>query len=655
MYDVISISVYTTLSLIVTVLILHAFTSKHKPPIPIILILVYSYCMSLSALSLLSIDVADGLYHTRDARSNDSNGAYQSPQYLRILWLTFYWSIQILAWILLPVCQAYLDQGHFTWYRKLFGAIIANLILYIVLGVVGLFALIALLIWLISNKQSGGPSDLMGFCIALSNTFGMTLLIFLLGYGIAKLPKWLWHRANYLRTLHQYHFRASKIYDELDEAKEEYVQKLQMLRALDMNVEEDDPNRRYVDYLTKSCFKDLNKFKVSALESTSRDISTCTYKSLVKLHKKIVAARRKYKASSYLWEWLQKKVYHIEAVLDAKRHSANRRIVNPFKGERRGPMAPLIDSLEFFWYVWFRPLFFRISAVFFFIFALVLVFCEFSIFFQQPFLRGLGIPNLSLFALIKKIAAAKVVLQIFSLLLMSFFTYIVFFGLFKLKIFKLYSLIPHHSDAASMLFSAVVLTRVVPALCYNFLQLLGITDKDGVSFFDVMGLQQLELKFFGSIGDFFQYNFPVFIVVVALLTFFDAPARIGSLFSIERFVYDKHFESERVREGREVIAACRRRKLLEVLKDGESRTDRRGSGNVISSNTRLTSLSDSDSDGEFGSHALDDLDDYGAGRRESKRSTAQRIKSLFRKHGRGSARSNESSQISLDDNALYSL
>lgn len=563
-YEIVSICIFTVLSALVSIAILHNFTSKHKPPLLILVILWYSYTLSLSALSLLSVDVADGLFTTKINKSN-------SPKHLQIVWKVFYWSIQLLAWILLPVCQSYLTQGHFTWYRKLLGAIIANILLYIVFGVFGLIAIVALLVWLISRSSSN--LDLFGSCIALSNIISMTLLIFLLGYGIAKLPKYLWHRANYQRTLSQYYFRAAGIYDDLEDAKEEYVSLLRMVRTLDMNIPEDDPNKKYIHNLESRFSKDITRLGVGTTETSSRDVSTCTYKSLVKLNSKIVNARRKYKTSSYQWEWLQKKIYFIEAILDAKKYSNEWKIASPFTKERTGPLSGFLNSKEYIWNIWIRPIVFKASAILFLAFALILIYCELSIFFQQALFSFLPIPNLSVFTLIKFIRFinnAQILVQGLSLLIIALLTYVVFFGLFKLKLFKLYVLIPHHSDSASLLFAAVVLTRVVPALCYNYLQLMGITDEDGVAYFDVMGSQKFEVKILGGLGNFFQYNFPIFIIIVTLLTLFDVPDRIGALFSIERFVYSKHEESERIREGKEVIATSKREKLFQMMKSNRS-------------------------------------------------------------------------------------
>jgi hypothetical protein len=34
------------------------------------------------------------------------------------LWIIFYWSIQILAWIVIPICQSYVSNGEFSFFRR---------------------------------------------------------------------------------------------------------------------------------------------------------------------------------------------------------------------------------------------------------------------------------------------------------------------------------------------------------------------------------------------------------------------------------------------------------------------------------------------------------------------------------------------------------
>jgi hypothetical protein len=40
------------------------------------------------------------------------------PIYMEGMWIIFYWSIQILAWIVIPICQSYVSNGEFSFFRR---------------------------------------------------------------------------------------------------------------------------------------------------------------------------------------------------------------------------------------------------------------------------------------------------------------------------------------------------------------------------------------------------------------------------------------------------------------------------------------------------------------------------------------------------------
>lgn len=64
------------------------------------------------------------------------------------------------------------------------------------LGVAGL-----LLLLMTGNLA---PSNVLGFCVAASNAFGLIAGIFLMGYGLVAVPKELWRTAdtkNYRKLL----------------------------------------------------------------------------------------------------------------------------------------------------------------------------------------------------------------------------------------------------------------------------------------------------------------------------------------------------------------------------------------------------------------------------------------------------------------------
>lgn len=82
-------------------------------------------------------------------------------------------------------------SGEFTLIGRLLASLKYNLMYYIVL--LGI-AVIGLVILLFSGRLQ--PSNILGFCIAFSNAYGLIGAIFLMGFGLVAIPKQLWRSAD---------------------------------------------------------------------------------------------------------------------------------------------------------------------------------------------------------------------------------------------------------------------------------------------------------------------------------------------------------------------------------------------------------------------------------------------------------------------------
>lgn len=96
------------------------------------------------------------------------------------LWRIIYWSSQFLTWLLMPMMQSYLKAGDFTFKGKMRSALIQNAIYY---GSY-LFICAILLIYLAAKGVSLDWPKLKAIASSASNTWGLFLLILLLGIFI---------------------------------------------------------------------------------------------------------------------------------------------------------------------------------------------------------------------------------------------------------------------------------------------------------------------------------------------------------------------------------------------------------------------------------------------------------------------------------------
>jgi hypothetical protein len=107
------------------------------------------------------------------------------------LWRVVYWTVFFLCWTILPVIQEYEMAGEFTFKSRLKTAVYRHVRIFILLGSLGIVLLIYLLI-----KNTLEVAHLPAFLMALSNCWGLFLIILLLGYGLVAIPRKLWYEGD---------------------------------------------------------------------------------------------------------------------------------------------------------------------------------------------------------------------------------------------------------------------------------------------------------------------------------------------------------------------------------------------------------------------------------------------------------------------------
>lgn len=109
------------------------------------------------------------------------------------LWRVVYWTSQLLTWLILPMMQSYVQAGEFTIKGKLRSALLDNAIYYgsylFICGI--LLAYIA-----VKPDLELDWHNLKAIASSASNTWGLFLLVFMLGYGLISVPQALYHSSS---------------------------------------------------------------------------------------------------------------------------------------------------------------------------------------------------------------------------------------------------------------------------------------------------------------------------------------------------------------------------------------------------------------------------------------------------------------------------
>ncbi|KAL0484489.1 LMBR1 domain-containing protein [Acrasis kona] len=579
------------------------------------------------ALALITIDLAAGLH----AKVVETGG---DEFYLKTMWSVVYWSIQVLAWLVIPLCQQYPYTGEFSFFRKLLASIWANLLFYIVIGAVGVVVGVALAISvLVYNGKN--PDEAISVNIqeviliakSISNAFGLTMLICFLGYGMVEFPRYLWNQSNMERKLAFFQFQGAKLYDQLQDEYDILLTKLDVVRRLDSKISHEDDLRKYVDIMMETAKEEMiiAKQKGDVRSSSNGEPLPDDIRRayLVKIHKELIDAIRAHQKAEYQWEHLQKQAFWCEDVINS-RNNPTKAISSPFRKTRRVVPA----SVEFYYYKYARKHLYRLLTVAFIPFVLILCYSEFVPLLSKHVATDKNLSVLGLF--IRTMDNNRFLLQVVGLGLLSTIATMLYYGMFNMDLISMYQVIPHHSDAASLLYSTVFLCRCVPALCFNFLQMLGIKSDDQVAFYSVMGIMQLDgLAAVGKIGVWFSDYFPILLVVVAVLTLFNIVDRLAATCGRERFTF-KSLDDQSIQEGKILLQKSRRRRVLEMRSNGEDTELDTSSDIVLQVQPDVDSynLSDDDVDSDGGNSLPANMNS------KLSKSTADRLKSVYEKHNK---------------------
>jgi len=136
-YNGFAIATSFAICALVTTYTLYYYTRKdrHSFTCAIYVFLWLTYFVNFCSLALITVDISMGKFvSSASSTSSTSTPATTSPagrevtipMYMTVMWKVIYWSIQVLSWIAIPICQSYVLRGEFTVVQKLWASIVEN-------------------------------------------------------------------------------------------------------------------------------------------------------------------------------------------------------------------------------------------------------------------------------------------------------------------------------------------------------------------------------------------------------------------------------------------------------------------------------------------------------------------------------------------------
>ncbi|XP_055886080.1 G-protein coupled receptor-associated protein LMBRD2-like [Biomphalaria glabrata] len=501
--------------------------------------------------------------------SCEQPASYIPDQVLPILWRIIYWTSQVLTWLIMPMMQSYAKTGDFTVLGKIKSALIENAIFY------GTYLLIfgICLIYVAAHVTIDGEKlKIIG--VTASNTWGLFVLVLMLGYGLVDVPRSLWNKSKKGYTLSNTYFKIAKLSTEKTEAEEALEDVLEETRRTAEKIRYNHPLRKHMDTILTKCpestrqsvrgknddFEDFNQPQDILCEST-----------LVKLHKKVIRRSQIQRRTSILWANLINNALEWEDI-DANMQNSERKYRHSdlTKGVYYFPWIRKIynPAIEWYWICLVRPYVYMVGAGVLTIVSFMVVWSECLFFIKEPVL--------SLFAVFINLARENydyVYIELASVLTIAYLCFCAYFSVFKIRVLNLYYIAPHHqTNEHSLIFIGMMLCRLTPPMCLNFLGLIHldshiIQDKkiEETSYTRIMG----HMDVIAIISNGFNIYFPILIVLLCICTYFHLGNRILSAMGFQQFIGDDDMTQELINEGKELVA--REKRKMERKNDAEAR------------------------------------------------------------------------------------
>jgi hypothetical protein len=488
-----------------------------------------SFWICICPPALLLVDV--------DAASTKTN----IEVWMGAMWMFIFWATQVLSWVILPIIQEYVGSGEFTPWRKFFHSLSLNTRLYLILGVISVLLLVY--VWFAKGLHS--IDQLVNLVIAAANAFGLFLIIVFLAYGMATIPKRIWRRGDLKSTLDFCYWHVPSLHDDLDSARVEWAEATAAVRSLRTFAKREKylPMIERIEYWVQE-FESSDFYKKSSqtargngrafMEDIDLDSDSSVRNALVKLHSQIKHVANEITRLESKWRELRAECFRLE---DHIRDSSLAQHANTFQ-----------TYVQIAYWRFLRKILFRLTALGFVGVSMLVAWSEFTLPFNT---EELGNTNLSVVSQMMNVRGSQITWCSVILGFMAFHTY---WSVFQFKLFHYYTLTPHHSDPASLCFTATFLTRIIMPLCYNFLNIAHMTNgRSNVTYSKVFG----DMDVIDFLGPWFNRFLPMLVLIFYACLFTNLFGRFLAICGIS--TYDvRNASDDRTIEGKDIIARVRR-------------------------------------------------------------------------------------------------
>lgn len=390
-----------------------------------------------------------------------------------------------------------------------------------------------------------------------------------------EVPRSLWEHSKGGVTLKQAYFKLAKLSTERADAEENMDDVLESLNAVSQATPLTHELRPCIDTILRKVPTELMERVRRQTRNDGGQLSAVpTEKSLIRLHKQVIKSIQTYQRTEALWNVQVDKVLHLEDV-EKNINSMDRRFKTEFPQQRTKLQELFCNpTIDWYWQCQLKPPFMRAMAVVLGSLSLMVVWSELTFFNRSPVL--------SILANVVNVAKGNhdfLTIELFSMLTLCYLCYCAYSTVFRIKFMNLYYLAPHHAtNEHSLIFSGMLLCRLTPPMCLNFLGLIHMDShiiKTRISetyYTQIMG----HMDVLGIISDGFNIYFPMVMLAFCLATWYSLGSRALNALGFQQFMLseidqNESISNEFIQEGKGLIGREKRRRQ----RSEESRSRRR--------------------------------------------------------------------------------
>lgn len=490
---------------------------------------------SLSVVALVPIDVYSSLAH-------------RHPGSLNVLWSISYWSTQVLTWAVIPILQGYAISGAFTILGRVWQSLKRLWVFYLIIGALAAAGVLAALA---AGQLQVATLPVLVF--TLSNTYGLIVLVALLGYGLVEIPRIFWRRSFPEARLKWHYHRVGRAAEKLTDASDELERVLAIVLATSQQIPRGDTKMRgYTDFIiryadeyspVKLAALARSKVSIERLEESDLDYATCPA-SLAALRGRLKLAIANFQGCAGEYVDYVKKAIDLESVCKSRQHG----VYVPPSG-KKGRWAEAKWSYK----CRVRPWVLRATALTAGAASAVVVWSEATI--------GTGrSPDLSPLSILLHSGARRSEFgeQLLVALPLGYMSACAYFSLLKLGNFSFYHVVSNGTWAYSLLLSSSQMARFAAPLCFNFLHVIRMNDvftgEQSMVFFQKMGAMSSDVPVLGA--DFNTWFPLTMLFYVALLVLNWWERCCSRIFIANKFRFEaERADDEHTQRGMRLVQA----------------------------------------------------------------------------------------------------